>query len=869
MGGAVTRYGWIPVVLALLVAVPQFAVAPAEAAACDLHQDTSSAGFTVSKRSDFGRDTTTHPPNFWYWTNNERDREAAWVEYYPVMPCTGTYRVRAGNVSYSNFSRNAPVTVQHDGGRTTRHVNQAAAPNGQWTGTDIVEAHFTRGQTYVVHGSDWTGEAQGSRRVVFDAIDFIFVRADANPAPAPGFLILTAGVRTSDANPVAGQTVTLSFNVRNAGGTRFCAMGVSVGGRDQNGGIRDAPGFNDAYCADPGQDQQLSVSYLLPIVGTYRLTPIIHKLDGGWQEIYFDHGGTGRLTLTAQAGALPPPPVPPPPTEQPPVAALPSAPPPPPPPPVSIAPIQPSPIRPAPTGTYCYRLAGLASPSEVAAGARFDVDVRVENCGTTWDHNILFGTSEPRDHASRFATDGWPSPSRAAYLPNGVANGESANVTLTLQAPLQPGSFSESFRLVAEWRSWMTDGPTIAVTFSVSRAAADGQRADAIRQLYREILGREADPEGLGGWVRSSLSVAQVRLALLASDEFRYRQAQQLDQGRVDMIKGLYRDVLGREFDVPGLLHHFISGRTEAQLRVDFAASAEGAKRQLAGRRPMIEGLYREILRREPDIAGVHGWLGSGLSEAQLRDRFLRSDEYRQKYAPHMVIFIGGLGTCLGVGGDCEVASTFRDLRAALEVPRGHHMAFDYFSYASPGRYTCPDTGSSLIDVAIRFSEWLRREIRLAPYTRYSIVGHSQGGVVAMAGTGWLTDRELDSVAQVVTINSPVRGTPLASKGDARLLICSGLLNSDRWDQQVLVNLKPGMPLPRAAEDAAARLPAFLIANGSDCLVPSEYARVPGVDGMTTLGTRLGDVRFCWDWHGQPLRDPAVARVIVSRIIDR
>lgn len=851
-------------------------VKTAAGAACDLHQDTSSAGFTVSRRSDFGRDTTTHPPNFWFWTNNERDREAAWVEYYPVMPCTGTYRVRAGNVSYSNFSRNAPVSVQHDGGRTTRHVNQAAAPNGQWIATDIAEAHFTRGQTYVVHGSDWTGEAQGSRRVVFDAIDFIFVRADANPAPAPGFLILTAGVRTSDTNPVAGQTVTLSFNVRNAGGTRFCAMGVSVGGRDQNGGIRDAPGFNDAYCADPGQDHQLSVPYLLPIVGTYRLTPIIHKLDGGWQEIYFDHGGTGRLTLTAQAGALPPQPVPPPATEQPPVAALPSAPPPPSPPPVSFAPIQPSPIRPAPTGTYCYRLAGLTSPSAVAAGARFDVDVRVENCGTTWDHNILFGTWEPRDHASRFATDGWPSPSRAAYLPNGVANGESASVTLTLQAPLQPGSFSESFRLVAEWRSWMTDGPTIVVPFSVSGAAADGQRVDAIRQLYREILGREADPEGLGGWVRSSLSVAQVRLALLASDEFRYRQAQQLDQGRVDMIKGLYRDVLGREFDVPGLLHHFISGRTEAQLRVDFAASAEGAKRQLAGRRPMIEGLYREILRREPDAAGMQGWLGSGLTEAQLRDRFLRSDEYRQNYARHHVIFVAGLATCMGIGaiGSCsDAVRTFEPIRKHLEARAGNHQfSKSYFSYAVSGSYACRDTARSLTDMTNALWRTLRAEIAADPYTRFSIIGHSQGGLIALGAAGALTSVDLDSIATVIAISSPLRGTDRATYAPWLSLLVQNKCPefSDGDILQILANTGIGMPGPERALEGASNLPAFWIAHSQDCLVRPSSTRVDQVPGFEIVASATERLRYlgpaCLDGHGAALEHAAALRAIQQRV---
>jgi hypothetical protein len=51
--------------------------------------------------------------------------------------------------------------------------------------------------------------------------------------------------------------------------------------------------------------------------------------------------------------------------------------------------------------------------------------------------------------------------------------------------------------------------------------------------------------------------------------------------------------------------------------------------------RHVVEQAYREILKREPDPGGLEGWneaMNAGTTEAQLREAFIRSEEYKERF---------------------------------------------------------------------------------------------------------------------------------------------------------------------------------------------------------------------------------------------
>lgn len=120
-------------------------------------------------------------------------------------------------------------------------------------------------------------------------------------------------------------------------------------------------------------------------------------------------------------------------------------------------------------------------------------------------------------------------------------------------------------------------------------------RADQINQLYRSVLGRDADAGGLNNYVRSGLSLDQVRASLESSPEKRSQQAaasrpaasspapQPAADPRAQQIRDLYRSVLGREADAGGLDTYVRSGLSIEQVRSSLENSEE-RRGQLAAR---------------------------------------------------------------------------------------------------------------------------------------------------------------------------------------------------------------------------------------------------------------------------------------------
>ncbi|MCX6955036.1 MAG: hypothetical protein NTV51_23010 [Verrucomicrobia bacterium] len=156
----------------------------------------------------------------------------------------------------------------------------------------------------------------------------------------------------------------------------------------------------------------------------------------------------------------------------------------------------------------------------------------------------------------------------------------------------------------------------------------DAERA--ARAAYRDILGREPDPAGvrfyLGRLLDAGWSDDQLRDALRRSDEFKHR-----DIGAI--LNRVYTEELGRPPDPGGAAAYTKAlgrGMTEPEFRAELHRSKEAAEHRA---RTAVTRAYREVLRREPDPAGLDiymkAMLQKGWDDARVRDTLRRSDEFR------------------------------------------------------------------------------------------------------------------------------------------------------------------------------------------------------------------------------------------------
>lgn len=135
-----------------------------------------------------------------------------------------------------------------------------------------------------------------------------------------------------------------------------------------------------------------------------------------------------------------------------------------------------------------------------------------------------------------------------------------------------------------------------------------------IDELYLRALGREADPAGRAYW--RDLLVAGVPFDLVAahvfgSDEFLRRAGGTTS----DFVTALYRQLLQREPDRDGLdfwQRKLTEGTSHPVVAAAFHRSPES-------RGDRVDALYRAILGRDPDPAGRAAWVDALAQENDLR----------------------------------------------------------------------------------------------------------------------------------------------------------------------------------------------------------------------------------------------------------
>jgi len=94
--------------------------------------------------------------------------------------------------------------------------------------------------------------------------------------------------------------------------------------------------------------------------------------------------------------------------------------------------------------------------------------------------------------------------------------------------------------------------------------------ADQIKQMYKDVLGREADEAGLKYWDETGLGLEDIRKSVQGSKEYGDTRDASADQ-----IKQLYKDVFGREADTAGLEYWDKTGAGLNKIREEFGKSKE------------------------------------------------------------------------------------------------------------------------------------------------------------------------------------------------------------------------------------------------------------------------------------------------------
>jgi hypothetical protein len=187
-----------------------------------------------------------------------------------------------------------------------------------------------------------------------------------------------------------------------------------------------------------------------------------------------------------------------------------------------------------------------------------------------------------------------------------------------------------------------------------SGAARTASADRIIRRAYRDILGRDPDPEGLNTYRRSIIEQGwdeqDVRTALRRSQERRevVRGQRGVNDAEAEaIVRRAYLQVLKREPDASGMQEYkarILNERWTEQQVVTALRRSEERRDVVRAQRSMTDAeateivrrAYLSVLNREPDAGGMRDYkariLNDRWTEQQLVSALRNSDEYRSKH---------------------------------------------------------------------------------------------------------------------------------------------------------------------------------------------------------------------------------------------
>ena len=242
--------------------------------------------------------------------------------------------------------------------------------------------------------------------------------------------------------------------------------------------------------------------------------------------------------------------------------------------------------------------------------------------------------------------------------------------TLTATLPASGTELTPGYYLLTVLTTAGVPSESVMVRVQAQAPALDGVQAQ-INRLYLAYMGRNADAGGLQYWTTQinsgAVTLAQASDFFAASAEFLGIYGQLTDEQFVDQV---YRNVVGREADAEGRafwLGQLAAGQTRGQIMLGFSESPEfialtnngGVPAPVPAPAPApapapepqpnpepqtpvaepyadeVTRLYRAYFLRAPDQGGLAYWTNqraAGLPLAAVSDAFAASEEFALQY---------------------------------------------------------------------------------------------------------------------------------------------------------------------------------------------------------------------------------------------
>jgi hypothetical protein len=201
----------------------------------------------------------------------------------------------------------------------------------------------------------------------------------------------------------------------------------------------------------------------------------------------------------------------------------------------------------------------------------------------------------------------------------------------------------------------------------------DLNNAQYVQQLYRNVLGREPDPEGLAGWTNAltaGASRGDVLVGFSESEEFKKLMSYDVEVLRTTVL------LLSR---LPGGASlaswvEFLKGEDQTKVFLEsdeFAGLHSGAMDDSA----FVRLVYSGFLRRTADSGELALWtplLGNAeISRDQLVFELIQTDEYEKVVAPVFGFYAGALGRPPDASGLDNWASALRTGLTLADLAKG------------------------------------------------------------------------------------------------------------------------------------------------------------------------------------------------------
>jgi hypothetical protein len=182
---------------------------------------------------------------------------------------------------------------------------------------------------------------------------------------------------------------------------------------------------------------------------------------------------------------------------------------------------------------------------------------------------------------------------------------------------------------------------------------------------------------------------------------------------------------------------------------------------------------------------------------------------------------------------------------------------FLYFSYSGlycmedlrQPFYTQRDTCQGVADAACKLDTMVRTAVsRFGPNTKFDIIAHSMGGMVAAYWRATTTSEMRARVHSVVTFDSPLRGVPVPSAAIALVSRACGMSDTDQSPRDLSCVAFPEnceSPIVSAIADIGRYVPFYTI----DAIAPDGlFEFVPGYRTMLLNSESKLHCRF-WETH--------------------